>query len=136
LNESMEKTRHIQRVLALARSSEQYIERLWGVKIDVSRFGDFLVPLFSSIINTVVKASTQLASYSGTIRELSLNRILSLPPLDFLFREVTPVEEKFAPIETGRANVSFLLNVTVARKTAKKLTEDRRRTGKKCAKHR
>ena len=123
MNESTEKTRYIQKVLALASSSGKYIERLWRVKIDVSRFGDFIAPLFSSIFNTLVKAATQLASYSGTIRELSLSRIMFLPPFDFFFREVTPSEEEFAPIEMGRANVSFLLNVNVARKTARKLTQ-------------
>ena len=123
MNESTEKTRYIQKVLALASSSRQYIERLWRIKIDVSRFGDFIAPLFSSIFNTLAKAATQLVSYSGTIRELSLSRIMFLPPFDFFFREVTPSEEEFAPIEMGRANVSFLLNVNVARKTARKLTQ-------------
>jgi len=123
LNESTEKTMYIQKVLALASSSGKHIERLWRIKIDVSRFGDFIAPLFSSIFNTLAKATTQLASYSGTIRELSLTRIMFLPPFDFLFRQVTPPEEEFAPIEMGRANVSFLFNVNVARKTARKLTE-------------
>ncbi len=123
MNESTEKTGYIQKVLALATSSGKYIERLWRIKIDVSRFGDFIAPLFSSIFNTLAKAATQLASYSGTIRELSLTRIMFLPPFDFLFRKVTPPEEEFAPIEMGRANVSFLFNVNVARKTSRKLTE-------------
>jgi len=123
LNESTEKTRYIQKVLALANSSRHYIERLWRIKIDVSRFSDFMAPLFYSITNTLAKAATQLMSYSGTIRELSLTRIIFLPPFDFFFRKATPPEEEFAPIEMGRANVSFLFNVNVARKTARKLTE-------------
>jgi hypothetical protein len=123
LNESTEKTRYIQKVLALASSSRQCIERLWRIKIDVSRFGDFIAPLFSSIFNTLATAATQLVNYSGTIRELSLTRIMFLPPFDFFFRKATPPEEDLAPIEMGRANVSFLFNVNVARKTARKLTE-------------
>jgi hypothetical protein len=123
LNESTEKTRYIQKALELARSSGQYIERLWRVKIDVSRFGDFIAPIFSSIFDTLVNAVTQVASYSGTIRELSLNRIMFLPPFDFLFRTATTSEEEFAPIEMGKANVSFLFTVTAARKTARTLTK-------------
>lgn len=123
MNESTEKTRYIQKVLALAKSSGQYTERLWQAKIDVSRFGDFIAPIFSSIFNTLAKAATQVASYSETMRELSLTRIMFLPPFDFFFREETPSEEEFAPIEMGEANVSFLFSVTVARKTARKLTE-------------
>jgi len=123
LNESTEKTRYIQKVLALASSSRQSIDKLWRIKIDVSRFSEFIAPLFSSIFNTLAKVARQLVSYSGTIRELSLTRNLFLQPFDFSFRKATPAEEEFAPIEMGRANVSFLFNVNVARKTSRKLTE-------------
>lgn len=124
MNESTKETNYTQKVLALAKSSEQYTERLWRAKLDVSRFGDFIAPLFSSIFTTLAKAATQVANYSETMRELSLSRIMFLPPFDFFFKKATPsAEEEFAPIEMGKANVSFLLNVTVARKTARKLTE-------------
>jgi hypothetical protein len=123
LNESTEKTRYIQKVLALASSSRQHIDKLWRIKIDVSRFSEFIAPLFSSIFNTLAKVARQLVSYNGTIRELSLTRNLFLQPFDFFFRKATPAEEESAPIEMGRANVSFLFNVNVARKTSRKLTE-------------
>jgi hypothetical protein len=123
LSESTEETSYLQKVLALARSSGKYVQRLWRAKIDFSRFSDFMAPIFSSIYSTLAKAVTQAAGYSETMRKLYLNRLMFIPPFNLLVEKPTPSEEELAPIQMGRANVAFLFNVTMARKNARKLTE-------------
>lgn len=122
MNESTEETSYIQKVLALARSSGKIVERLWRAKIDFSRFGDFIAPIFSSIYSTIAKATTQVAGYNETIRKLYVNRLMVVPPFNLMATKPTPTEEDSAQIEMGKANVAFLFNVNVARKTARKLT--------------
>ena len=123
MNESTEETSYIQKVLALARSSGKIVERLWRAKIDFSRFGDFISPIFSSIYSTIAKATTQVAGYNETVRKLYVNRLMFVPPFNLMAPKAAHTAEESAQIEMGQANVAFLFNVNVARKTAKKLTK-------------
>lgn len=123
MNETMEKAKFMKKASALAKSSRQYIEGLWNIGIDVSRINASITSLFSSIFNTLVKAFVRVVSFSRGIREFTLPRFTFLPPFNLWSRRVTPPEEEYPPTEMGRANVSFLFKVTVARKIARELAE-------------
>jgi len=117
----MEIGRFIEKTLMLAKSSRQYIERLWKMQLDVSKCGASIVSVFLPIFGTLAKAVMQVLSFSRGIRELFLTKFVFLPPFDLQSRRVTPPREEYFPVEMGRANVSFLFNVNVTRKLALEL---------------
>ena len=121
MNDAKEKVEFMKKPFELAKSSRQYIERFWKKGIDVSKFSASIASLFSSVLNRMVKTVVRVVSFNRGIHELFLTRFMFLPPFGLWSRKVTPPEEEYFPTEMGRANVSFLFNVTVARKTAAEL---------------
>jgi len=121
LNDAKEKVEFMKKPFELAKSSRQYIERFWKKGIDVSKFSASIASLFSSVLNRMVKTVVRVVSFNRGIHELFLTRFMFLPPFGLWSRKVTPPEEEYFPTEMGRANVSFLFNVTVAKKTAAEL---------------
>jgi len=121
LNEAMETQNFMKKPFELVESSRQYIEGLWKIGIYATEFGTSVASLFSSISNLLIEAVIRVGSLSKEIFELSLVRFMLLPPFDLWLRKVAPSEGEYFPIETGRANVSFIFNVNIARKIAAEL---------------
>jgi len=117
----VEIARFMEKPFALATASRQHFERLLKIGAKLSESGASTASLFSDVINLLTKAVMRMAGSSRGIRELSLARITFLPPFDLWSKRVPSPEEEYLPTEMGRTNVSFLLNVTVARKIAAEL---------------
>lgn len=112
----MEKTNFMEKPIMLALSSQQYIEELWKIGTEVSRLYAPITLIFSSIFNTLAKAISREVTFHRIFYELSLTRFTFLPPYSLGIRKVAQTEEEYIQGEMGRANVSFLLNVILARK--------------------
>jgi len=119
----MEKAEFMKKPFTLAGDSQQYITRLWENGIAVLKSGASISSFFSFILNAFTKAVMQAVAFSMEIRKLSLNRFAFLPILDSWSRRTPPLEDEYFSAETGRPNVSFMLNVNVARRIASKLAK-------------
>jgi hypothetical protein len=119
----MEKAEFMKKPFTLVGESQQYIRRLWENGIGVLKSGASISSFFSFILNALTKAVMQAVTFSMEIRKLSLNRFAFLPILDFWSRRTPPPEAEYFSAEMGRPNVSFMLNVTVARRIASKLVK-------------
>ncbi len=121
MNEVVEKAEFMRKPFELAKSSEQYIERLWKTGTDISKLNASIASLFSSIFNTIAKAVMRVVAFNREIRKLSISRSVFLRPFGLWSKRATPPEEEYFLTEMGRANVSFMFNVNAARKTAAEL---------------
>lgn len=112
----MEKTNFMEKPIMLALSSQQYIKGLWKIGTEVSSLYAPITLIFSSIFNTLAKAVLREVSFYRVFCELYVTRFTFLPPYNLGIRRVAQTEEEYIQAEMGRANVSFLLNVILARK--------------------
>jgi len=117
----VEKAKFMEKPFALAKASQQHFERFWKIGAEVTKFGASVASFFSSIYNTLAKTVVRIVGFGRGVRELSLAKVMFLPPFDLWSRQAPPPEEEHFPTEMGKANVSFLFNVMVARRTAAKL---------------
>ena len=112
----MEKTNFMEKPIMLALSSQQYIKGLWKIGTEVTSLYAPITLIFSSIFNTLAKAILREVSFYRVFYELYLTRFTFLPSHNLGIRRVAQTEEEYIQAEMGRANVSFLLNVILARK--------------------
>lgn len=120
----MEKTEFPQKVIAFEQSYPHQIERLLEIGTEVSKFWASVTSWVSHFFITLNQIILQEMSFIARVCNLSITRFASLPPLDLWLRRTAPqVEEAYPSTEMERANISFVLNLTAARKIVSDLTK-------------
>jgi len=106
--------RFMEKTLAVAKQSEEILNKLVKLSLDVSARIASIASLFPSVLAALVRVVQDTLSYGGRLHEASLTRI-SLPAPSLWQRAAAPTVEEFLSPEVQGINASFLLNVTAAR---------------------
>jgi len=117
----MKRSRLVEKTFALAELSEQAINRLRKLGLDVSEFVASMASLFSSVFGALTRAVEDTLQFSRRLGDFALTRV-RLPPPGFWFRRAAPTVEEYLTPKMGAANVTFLFNVTLARRAAAEFT--------------
>jgi hypothetical protein len=112
----MEKASIMEKPIELAKSSQQFIEGLCRLAAEVSQFLSPITSIFSSFFDILANVIMHEVSFNRVVYELALTRFMFLSPYDLRMRRTAQPEEEYLPPDIGRTNISFLFNVTVARK--------------------
>ncbi len=116
--------RAISKPIRIAAYTQRYVNRLWEMGVDTSRYAASMERLLTSVFRTLTGAITRLATVGNRMTELSMTGFAPLPPLDIWSRQ--DQMEQDVKTQTGRmggVNVSLLFRVSVARKIASAMAQ-------------